>query len=45
MNSSLHPEIDRIILKSTAYDPKDRYGTCKALIKDLNRYRTQYIKK
>ncbi|MFC1886974.1 serine/threonine protein kinase, partial [Thermodesulfobacteriota bacterium] len=31
MNSNLHPDIDRIVMKAIAFDPNDRYSTCKAL--------------
>ena len=43
MNSRLHPDVDRIITKAVAYDPRQRYGTCKDFLKDLEIYRKKHV--
>ncbi len=45
INSNLHPDMDEIVMKAAAYDSKDRYPTCKALIRDLKRYEVKHIQK
>jgi serine/threonine-protein kinase len=38
VNPTLDAEMDRIILKATAYRPEDRYPTCQAFLDDLTAY-------
>jgi len=45
MNPKLHPDMDRIIMKAVAHDPKQRYTTCKAFLKDLNKYQEKHLDK
>ena len=35
-------EMDRIILKATAFDPANRYATCREFIDDLEKYEKQH---
>ena len=43
INPELNKEIDRILTKALAYDPEDRYATCREFRKDLEQYSKGYI--
>ena len=44
MNPHLHPDIDKIVTKAVAFDPGQRYGTCKDFLKDLEKYRKKHVR-
>ena len=43
INPGLNKDIDKIIRKATAYEPDERYATCKDFIKDLKRYQRRIL--
>jgi serine/threonine-protein kinase len=43
INPTLHPEIDRIVMKATEYDPEKRYQNGREFIKDLEGYLTNHV--
>jgi len=45
MNPSAGPEMDRIILNATAFDPEKRYRSCREFIRDLDAYQSLYVQK
>jgi len=45
MNPSAGPEMDRIILNATAFDPEKRYRSCREFIRDLDAYRSRHVQK
>jgi serine/threonine-protein kinase len=44
LNPNVGEEMDRIILKATAYEPENRYETCRAFFQDLEAYRDRRLK-
>jgi eukaryotic-like serine/threonine-protein kinase len=40
MNPSVGPEMDRIIFNATAFDPEQRYVSCREFIRDLSAYQS-----
>jgi serine/threonine protein kinase len=45
MNPSVGPEMDRIISNATAFDPEQRYPSCREFIRDLDAYQSLYVQK
>jgi serine/threonine-protein kinase len=45
MNPSVGPEMDRIISNATAFDPEQRYRSCREFIRDLDAYQSLYVQK
>ncbi|MGD9259748.1 MAG: serine/threonine-protein kinase, partial [Desulfobacterales bacterium] len=43
LNSLLHPEMDRIVYKALAYDPDQRYPTCRDFMKELQWYERKLL--
>ena len=43
LNPQLNQEMDSIIQKATAYDPEERYATCRDFKNYLERYQEQYL--
>lgn len=43
LNPQLNEAMDRIIDKAMAYDPEERFPSCKAFIKTLKWYRNKYL--
>jgi serine/threonine-protein kinase len=44
LNPKVGAEMDRIIFRATAYEPENRYGTCRAFFQDLRAYRDRRLK-
>jgi len=44
LNPNVGEEMDRIILKATAYEPENRYETCREFFQDLEAYRDRRLK-
>ena len=42
INLAVEHEMDRIILKATAFNPAERYATCREFIDDLEKYEKQH---
>ncbi len=43
LNAALNQDMDRIVAKALAYDPKDRFADCAAFAKALKWYRRHYL--
>jgi len=43
LNSNLHEDLDRIILKAIEYDPAQRYADCREFREELEDYQKQYV--
>jgi serine/threonine protein kinase len=43
LNPTLNRDMDRIVLKATAYEPEHRHSTCKDFIKDLKWYIRRFL--
>jgi serine/threonine-protein kinase len=43
LNSNLHADMDRIMLKAIAHSPAQRYATCREFQTDLEEYQKQYV--
>lgn len=43
LNPQLNNDMDRIVEKAMAYDPEERFRSCKAFIKTLKWYRNKYL--
>lgn len=43
LNVALDRDMDKIVRRSIAYEPENRYSTCKDLIKDLKWYKRKFL--
>jgi eukaryotic-like serine/threonine-protein kinase len=43
LNPKLNPDMDIIVQKATAFDPEQRYATCRNFINDLKEYQGKYM--
>lgn len=43
INPEVNEEMDRIVSTATAYDPKDRFASCKAFMQALQAYKKTYL--
>jgi len=43
LNLTLNREMDEIVAKATAYEPQQRYKTCKHFLKDLEWYKRRFL--
>nr|MDJ0722986.1 hypothetical protein [Desulfobacterales bacterium] len=43
LNMDVNEEMDRIILKATAYRQADRYQSCREFLQDLQAYEKSYL--
>jgi serine/threonine-protein kinase len=44
LNPNLHKDMDEIILKAIAYDPNDRFATCRDFLNHLETYEKKFFK-
>jgi eukaryotic-like serine/threonine-protein kinase len=44
INPMVHPELEKIVLKASSFDPERRYATCQEFLKSLETYRERHIK-
>jgi len=44
LNPNLHKEMDEIVSRAIAYDPDDRYPTCRDFLNRLENYEKNYLK-
>jgi serine/threonine protein kinase len=45
LNPFVNPEMDAIVFKALAFEPTNRYSSCREFIDALGNYRDQYLKK
>jgi serine/threonine-protein kinase len=44
LNPNLHREMDEIVSRAIAYEPDDRYPTCRDFLRNLEKYQENYLK-
>jgi serine/threonine-protein kinase len=44
LNPNLNKEMDRILAKALAFNPKNRYATCHEFLKELEQYSKKYVR-
>jgi serine/threonine-protein kinase len=43
MNPRIAPEMDAIVSRAVAYDPENRYESCREFINSLNSYQEHFV--